>query len=107
MAVVLVTGRAIIVPTRTCAELLGKLTGNGTEYDTLDGSGAPHCSYVTDVAEARGVAMDRLADEDGLRILNIGTGTGVTVLQLVPAFQEACGDVRRRLAFAETSPDRQ
>jgi UDP-glucose 4-epimerase len=69
----------------------------------LGTDGVRDCIYVMDVAEARGVAMDRLADEDGLRILNIGTGTGVT-LQLVPAFQEACGDVRRRLAFAEPSP---
>ncbi|HEY5350931.1 MAG TPA: hypothetical protein VIK57_00590 [Streptosporangiaceae bacterium] len=70
----------------------------------LGTGGARDCIHVMDVAEARGVAMDRLADEDGLRILNIGTGTGVTVLQLAPAFQEARGDVRRRLAFAEPSP---
>jgi len=31
-------------------------------------------------------------------------GLAVTVLQLVQAFQQACGDVRRRLAFAEPAP---
>ena len=35
--------------------------------------------------------MDHLADENGLRTLNIGTGTGVSVLQLLATFREVCG----------------
>jgi UDP-glucose 4-epimerase len=70
---------------------LEKLTVFGTDYDTPDGSGVRDYIHVMDVAEAHCVALDHLDDENGLRTLNIGTGTGVSVLQLLATFQEACG----------------
>lgn len=68
-----------------------KLTVYGDDYDTPDGSGVRDYIHVMDVAEAHCVALDHLADETGLRALNIGTGTGVSVLQLRAAFASVCG----------------
>jgi UDP-glucose 4-epimerase len=70
---------------------LPKLTVFGTDYDTPDGSGVRDYIHVMDVAEAHRVAMDHLDEENGLRTLNIGTGSGVSVLQLLQIFQEVCG----------------
>ena len=69
---------------------LEKLTVFGTDYDTPDGSGVRDYIHVMDVAEAHCVAMDHLADCNGLRTLNIGTGAGVSVLQLLATFQDVC-----------------
>lgn len=78
---------------------LEKLTVFGTDYDTPDGSGVRDYIHVMDVAEAHCVAMERLADANGLRTLNIGTGTGISVLQLLATFQEVCGvTVRHEIA---------
>ncbi len=68
-----------------------KLTVYGTDYDTSDGSGVRDYIHVMDVAEAHCVALDHLADETGLRALNIGTGTGVSVLELHAVFASVCG----------------
>lgn len=70
---------------------LEKLTVFGTDYDTPDGSGVRDYIHVMDVADAHRVALDHLDDEHGLRTLNIGTGTGVSVLELLATFQEVCG----------------
>ncbi len=70
---------------------LEKLTVFGTDYDTPDGSGVRDYIHVMDVADAHRVAMDHLDDHHGLRTLNIGTGTGVSVLELLATFQEVCG----------------
>lgn len=88
---------------------LEKLTVFGADYDTPDGSGVRDYIHVMDVAEAHCVAMDHLADENGLRALNIGTGTGVSVLQLLATFREVCGVpvpyeiARRRAGDAATA----
>ena len=74
---------------------LEKLTVFGTDYDTPDGSAVRDYIHVMDVAEAHCVAMERLTDANGLRTLNIGTGTGVSVLQLLATFQDVCGVIVR------------
>ena len=63
----------------------------GDDYDTPDGSGVRDYIHVMDVAEAHCVAMDHLDDETGMRAFNLGTGDGVSVLQLIAAFQEISG----------------
>jgi UDP-glucose 4-epimerase len=70
---------------------LPKLQLFGVDYPTPDGSGVRDYIHVVDVAQAHRVALEHLADQQGLRALNLGTGTGISVLQLIAAFQEECG----------------
>jgi UDP-glucose 4-epimerase len=70
---------------------LEKLQVYGGDWETPDGSGVRDYIHVLDVAEAHCVAMEHLDDERGLRAFNLGTGAGVSVLELIAAFQEASG----------------
>lgn len=63
----------------------------GGDWDTPDGSGVRDYIHVMDLAEAHCVAMEHLDEEAGLRAFNLGTGTGVSVLQLIAAVEEASG----------------
>ena len=70
---------------------LGKLQVYGDDYDTPDGSGVRDYIHVMDVAEAHCVALEHLDEEAGMRAFNLGTGTGVSVLQLIATFRQVSG----------------
>jgi UDP-glucose 4-epimerase len=70
---------------------LEKLQVFGVDYPTADGSGVRDYVHVMDVAEAHRVALEHLGGNHGMRALNLGTGTGVSVLELIAAFQEESG----------------
>jgi len=69
----------------------------GGDYPTRDGTGVRDYIHVMDLAEGHVKALQALlADGDngnnqGLRVWNLGTGTGVSVLEMVHAFEEASG----------------
>ncbi len=63
----------------------------GQDYDTRDGSGERDFIHVVDLARAHVAALDRMADCGHCETINIGTGHGTTVLELVAAFKEATG----------------
>ncbi len=59
--------------------------------------------HVMDVAHAHMLALEHLDDEHGMRALNLGTGTGASVLDLIRIFEETCG-VHVPYAFADRRP---
>ncbi|OCN05580.1 UDP-glucose 4-epimerase [Erysipelotrichaceae bacterium MTC7] len=64
----------------------------GDDYDTPDGTGVRDYIHVVDLAKGHVKAMDRLAKETvGVDAINLGTGNGYSVLQLVKAFEESNG----------------
>jgi UDP-glucose 4-epimerase len=63
----------------------------GDDYDTPDGTAVRDYIHVMDVAEAHSVASERLSDCSGMRAMNLGTGLGTSVLELIAAFSAACG----------------
>lgn len=66
----------------------------GNDYDTPDGSCIRDFINVVDLAKAHVRALDRMLGDESdepLEIFNIGTGTGLSVLQLIDAFQRATG----------------
>lgn len=63
----------------------------GDDYATADGTGVRDYIHVRDVAEGHRVALEHLGDESGMRVFNLGTGVGTSVLELVGAFSRACG----------------
>jgi len=68
-----------------------KLRVFGADYDTPDGTGVRDYIHVMDLVEGHVAAVDHVARERRLHTVNLGTGTGVSVLELVQAFEEASG----------------
>ncbi len=63
----------------------------GADYGTPDGTAIRDYIHVADVAEAHRLAIGHAGDRPGFRVLNIGTGTGHSVLELIRVFEETCG----------------
>ncbi|MEU8677918.1 UDP-glucose 4-epimerase GalE [Streptomyces sp. NPDC048560] len=76
---------------QVAAGRLDRLKIFGDDYPTPDGTGVRDYIHVMDVAEGHRVALDHLDDERGMRVLNLGTGRGTSVRQLVAAFEDVCG----------------
>jgi len=70
---------------------LDEVTVFGADYPTPDGTCVRDYIHVVDLADGHRLAVEHLADETGLRVLNLGAGVGVSVLELVATFGEACG----------------
>jgi UDP-glucose 4-epimerase len=73
---------------------VGKLTELavfGNDYPTPDGTGVRDYIHVMDLAEGHLAALNALATRSGAQVWNLGTGTGYSVLQMVQAFEQACG----------------
>lgn len=62
----------------------------GGDYPTEDGTCVRDYIHVMDVADGHRVALEHLGDDNGMRLFNLGTGLGTSVLGLVQAFKEAC-----------------
>jgi UDP-glucose 4-epimerase len=80
-----------------------KLQVFGSDYETRDGTAIRDYIHVMDVAHAHMLALEHLHDEHGMRALNLGTGTGASVLDLIRIFEETCG-VHVPYAFADRRP---
>ena len=63
----------------------------GDDYDTRDGTGERDYLHVVDLAEAHVLSLAALPNQEGHDVINIGTGRGVTVKEMVKAFEIACG----------------
>lgn len=68
-----------------------KLGVFGDDYDTPDGTGVRDYIHVVDLAVGHVKAIDYLLKNPGLEIINLGTGQGYSVLDMVKAFSKACG----------------
>lgn len=63
----------------------------GNDYDTPDGTGVRDYIHVTDLAEGHVAALRRLLEQPGSFTVNLGTGRGYSVLDLVRAYEAASG----------------
>lgn len=71
---------------------LPKLRVFGSDYPTCDGTGVRDYIHVVDLAIGHVAAIERLADHPGEMVtVNLGTGNGYSVLEMVKAFEEASG----------------
>ena len=77
--------------TQVAVGRLDRLPVFGSDYPTPDGTAIRDYIHVVDVADGHRLAAQRLADAPGLRVFNLGTGVGASVLDLVAAFSQACG----------------
>lgn len=69
---------------------LQKIGVFGNDYPTPDGTGVRDYIHVVDLARGHVAAIQKLS-EPGVHIYNLGTGKGYSVLDMVHAFEKACG----------------
>lgn len=63
----------------------------GNDYDTPDGTGVRDYIHVVDLAKGHVKAIEKLKKKEGVSIYNLGTGKGYSVLDVLHAFEKACG----------------
>ena len=66
-----------------------KLVVNGNDYNTHDGTCIRDYIHVQDLALAHVSALDYLLDAEGKHIFNVGTGNGLSVLDVINSFEKA------------------
>ena len=76
---------------RVAAGELEKLTIFGGDYDTPDGTCQRDYLHVVDLAAGHLKALEYAAEHEGVEAINLGTGNGISVLELVNAFQKVNG----------------
>jgi UDP-glucose 4-epimerase len=79
---------------------LEKLRVFGGDYDTPDGTGVRDYIHVVDLARGHLVALDALVQRDVSFVVNLGTGQGYSVLDVVRSFEKASG---KRVPYAITA----
>lgn len=68
-----------------------KLTVFGADYPTIDGTGVRDYIHVMDLADGHIAALNKVSQQSGLHIYNLGTGKGTSVLEMIAAFEKAAG----------------
>jgi UDP-glucose 4-epimerase len=77
--------------TQTAVGKLEKLSVFGDDYDTVDGTGVRDYIHVEDLARGHLKALEVLQGLDDVLTVNLGTGKGYSVLEMVKAFEKASG----------------
>ena len=70
---------------------LPELSVFGNDYPTPDGTGVRDYIHVTDLAQGHIKALEKLSDNPGIEIYNLGTGRGYSVFEMISAFEKASG----------------
>ena len=63
----------------------------GNDYPTPDGTGVRDYIHVVDLALGHVKAMEKAMTCDGINVYNLGTGNGYSVLDIIKAYEKACG----------------
>ena len=77
--------------TQTAIGIREKLSVFGDDYDTPDGTGVRDYIHVVDLAKGHVKALKKIEENAGLKIYNLGTGVGYSVLDIVKNFEAATG----------------
>ncbi len=64
----------------------------GNDYDTADGTGVRDYIHVVDLAKGHIKALEKIRKISGYKAYNLGTGRGVSVLEMIKAFEKASGE---------------
>ena len=84
--------------TRVAAGEQEKLDIFGNDYDTPDGTAIRDYIHVMDLARGHGLAIQKLQSlgEGGVLTVNLGTGKGYSILEILKTFEAVCG---RKIPF--------
>ena len=75
----------VAVGRRECLQVFGD------DYDTIDGTGVRDYIHVVDLAQAHIAAVEQINTLEPFEVINVGTGEGFSVLQLVKEFEKQSG----------------
>lgn len=70
---------------------LERLSVYGDDYDTPDGTGVRDYIHVVDLAKGHLCALDYAQAHRGFEAINLGTGNGASVMEVLRAYEQACG----------------
>jgi UDP-glucose 4-epimerase len=90
---------------RVAAGELSEIQIAGSDWTTPDGTAVRDYVHIQDVAQAHFEALQSLAHSHGTIALNVGTGRGQSVIEIVAAFERACGRRIGRLTAARRPGD--
>jgi UDP-glucose 4-epimerase len=76
---------------KVAAGRLARLQVFGNDYDTKDGTGVRDYIHVVDLAQAHLKALERTRCTNGIDYINVGTGVGYSVLEMVAAYEKVTG----------------
>ena len=76
---------------RVASGRLARVGVFGNDYTTKDGTGVRDYIHVVDLARGHALACDKIENLKGWEAVNLGTGTGYSVLEIIHAFEKACG----------------
>jgi UDP-glucose 4-epimerase len=76
---------------QVCIGRLAYLRVFGDDYDTPDGTGVRDYIHVVDLARGHVSALDYALKHKGFEPVNLGTGNGSSVLDVLHAYEKACG----------------
>lgn len=62
----------------------------GDDYDTIDGTGVRDYIHVVDLAKAHLKAIEYTVKHQGIEVINVGSGFGYSVLEILHAYEKAC-----------------
>ena len=83
-----VTAAEVAPDLKTCKVYISVF---GDDYDTPDGTGVRDYIHVVDLAKGHVAAINKIKENPGVKIYNLGTGKGYSVLDVIHAFGKACG----------------
>ena len=79
--------------TKVATGKLAELSIFGSDYPTKDGTGVRDYIHVCDLAVGHVLALEKLKENPGVFICNLGTGKGYSVLEIVTTFNNVNGDL--------------
>ena len=79
----------VAVGRRDCLQVFGN------DYDTIDGTGVRDYIHVVDLARAHIAAVEQIETLDSFEVINVGTGMGFSVLQMIKEFEKQSGKTIR------------
>jgi len=79
--------------TKVATGKLKELSIFGSDYPTKDGTGVRDYIHVCDLAYGHVLALEKLNDNPGVFVCNLGTGNGYSVLEMVTTFNKVNGDL--------------
>ena len=98
------------IPNNIMPYIMGVATGKyeeltvfGGDYPTPDGTGVRDYIHVVDLAKGHLKALDKIRNEKGVQIYNLGTGKGYSVLELIKTFEKV-NDIKVKYKIGARRP---
>ena len=92
--------------TKAAAGLIDEIFIYGDDYTTPDGTGIRDYIHVTDLAKGHICALNKIIKSRGINTWNLGTGTGVSVMELISAFEKEIGRPLNKIITNRRKGDR-